>query len=109
MTPVINDHVLTEDGKWLGSTPDNHVMIKFTTQLPLPMFSKGSHYMLLNLMEKALALLSEIDPGHDLYLYDLPAYPQVGCQDPLFVCITTGHLVNYLISVGCIVFPHDPK
>jgi len=109
MTPVIDDHILTEDGKWPGSTPDDPVMFKFTTQVPLPAFSEGSHYMILNSTGKALTLLSGYAPGRDLYLFDLPAYSQPMYRDAMFVRITSGYLVNYSISVGYIVFDQDRK
>ena len=105
MTPVIDDHILTEDGKWPGSTLDNHVMFKFTTQLPLPTFSEGSHYMIVNSSGQALALHSGEVPGRDLYLFcsSTTAYSR------LCVRITSRYLVNYLILVGCIVFSEDPE
>ncbi|KIK03919.1 hypothetical protein K443DRAFT_121259 [Laccaria amethystina LaAM-08-1] len=61
-----------QDGKWPGSTPDNHVMFKFTTQLPLPTFSEGSRYMILNSSGKAMTLW----PWSNLYLCNIVAHPQ---------------------------------
>ena len=108
MSPVIDDHVLTEDGKWPGSTSDNHVMFKFTTQLPLPTFSEGSHYMILSSTGKAL----ELWPGWalgELYLFNMVVLPQNPYPNANSVRIASGYLVNYLISLGGIVFPQDPK
>jgi hypothetical protein len=90
MTPVIDDHILTEDGKWPGSTPDNHVMFKFTTQLPLPTFSEGSRYMILNSSGKAMTLW----PWSNLYLCNIVAHPQHRPNTALHVRIT---LVTWLI------------
>ena len=98
MNPVIDDHILTEDGKWPGSTPDDHVMFKLRTQFPLPMFSEGSHYMILHSTGKALTFWAGCEPGRDLYLYDLVTYPQPPDRDAFFVRITSGYLANYLIS-----------
>ena len=105
MTPVIDDHILTDDGKWPGSTPDDHVMFKFTTQLPLPTFSEGSHYMIVNSSGRALDLLSGANPGRDLYLF----CSSTSAYSTLCVRITSRYLVNYLILVGCIVFSQDPE
>ena len=104
MTPVIDDHILTEDGKWPGSTLDDHVMFKFTTQLPLPTFSEGSRYMFFNSAGKVFTLQS-LWPGRELYLFDLATFPGIDHHPAFHVCITSGYLVHYLISVVCIVFP----
>ena len=109
MTPVIDDHISTEDGKWPGSTPDNHVMFKFTAQLPLPMFNEGSHYKILNSTGKALEFWTGYDEGRDLYLFDTAVLAHNPYPKAISVRITSGYLVTYLISVGCIVFPQDPK
>ena len=92
-----------------GSTSNGHVMFKFTTQLSLPTFSEGSHYKILSSTGKAWSLLSGIDPGRDLYLYDLFGHQVYRNSPTISVRITSGYLVNYLISVGCIVFPQAPK
>ena len=102
-------NILTGDGKWPGSTPDDHVMFKSTIQLSHPTFSEGSHYKILSSTGKAWSLLSGIDPGRDLYLYDLFGH-QVHRNSPtISVRITSDYLVNYSISVGCIVFPQATK
>ena len=97
LTPVINDHILTENGKWPGSTPDDHIMFKFKTQLPLqtalPTFSEGTHYMILNSAGKALALQS-CRPDRDIYVLDLPAHPGFRYHTAIFVRIP---LVTWLI------------
>ena len=110
MTPVIDDHILTEDGKWPGSTPDDHVMFKFTTQLP-PTFSEGSRYMIWNWTGKAL----RCHPGHtgnsgrDLYLIDVGGYPQAAYDNASHVRIISDYLVDCLSSVGYIVLPQEPR
>ena len=110
-TPVIDGHILTEDGKWPGFTPDDHIMFKFTTRLPLPTFSEGSRYMIFNSTGKAL----RCQPGHtgnsgrDLYLIEIGAYPPAAYDGGSYVRIISGYLDNYLISVGCIVLPQDPR
>ena len=103
MTPVIDDHILTEDGKWPGFTPDDHVMFKFTTQLPLPTFSEGSRYMILNSAGKALGMT------YIVYVLDVAASPQHRFHPATVVCITSGYLINSFISFRCIVFSQDSK
>ena len=102
-------NILTGDGKWPGSTPDDHVVFKSTTQLSHPTFSEGLHYIILNATGRALSLYQRRGLVRDLYLFNLPAYPQPVPRETLFVCIISGYLVNYSISVRCIVFPQDPK
>ena len=109
MTPVIDDHILTEDGKWPGSTPDDHVMFKFTTQFPLPTFSEGSPYMILNSTGKALQFWPGYDSGRDLFLFDMAFHSSYPHANSLLVHITSSSLVHYLISIGCIVVPQDPR
>ena len=108
MSPVIDDNILTEDGKWPGSTPDDHVMFKFTTRLPLPTFSEGSPYMILTSAGKALTYLPGYAPGRDLYLFNLSAYPRTA-RYPFIVRIISDYLIHHLILVGSIVFHQDPK
>ncbi|EDR12180.1 uncharacterized protein LACBIDRAFT_311285 [Laccaria bicolor S238N-H82] len=98
-------NILTEDGKWPGSTPDDHVMFRFPNELSLPTFSEGSHYKILNSTGKALSLYSGIDPGRDLYLYDLPSHQlhrdsptlsfSLNIQDDGGIALRCKHLGNW--------------
>ena len=103
MNPVTDDHILTEDGKWPGSTPDDHVMFKLIAQLPLPTFSKGSRYMIWTSTGKALRCHPGFHPGRDLYLITEATWPPSRYDGLSHVRIISGYLVHYLISVGCIV------
>ena len=83
-------NILTGDGKRPGSTPDDHVTFKFTTQLSHPTFTEGSHYIILNSTGRALSLYRRRGLVHDLYLFNLPDHPRPIPRETLFVCIISG-------------------
>jgi hypothetical protein len=48
MTPLSDDHILTDDGNWPGSSADEPVMFKFASRPPPPTFIEGGKYMIVN-------------------------------------------------------------
>ena len=93
MTPVVNDHILIEGGKWPGSTPDDHVLFKITTQFYLPTFSEGSRYMIFNSTGRALRCHPGFHPGRDLYLINPDAYTPSRYDGASHVRIISDYLV----------------
>lgn len=78
MTPLSDDHILTEDGNWPGASADDHIMFKFTSRPPPPTFIEGTQYKILNCgTGKAVTMYPGQSPGRDLYLFNL-SIVQVG-------------------------------
>jgi hypothetical protein len=71
MTPLNDDHILTEDGNWPGSSADDHVMFKFASRPPPPTFTEGGKYMILNC---ATGKVVALEPVYELYLFNLREY-----------------------------------
>jgi len=71
MTPLSDDHILTEDANWPGASADDHIMFKFASRPPPPTFTEGGQYKILNCATgKAVTLLHGWCPGRDLYLFN---------------------------------------
>ena len=69
MTPLSDNHILTEDGNWPGSSAEDHVMFKFASRSPP--FIEGTRYHIINCSTRKIMIFYPAQcPGCDLYLFD---------------------------------------
>lgn len=76
ITLLKDDHILTDQGCWPGSTADDYVTFKVTSRPPVQLFKEGTQYKILNAATgKALTMYPSTCPGRNLYLFNLPGGP----------------------------------